>query len=218
MLQKPMNNIRVIGTLSIFLFFTACGTQTIFKEKWTTIEAPATFKARFETTKGNFDIVSQRAWSPKAVDRLYQLIKSDFYTDVALFRVVPDFVAQFGIHNTSELNKSWNSLKVPDEPVIEKNVEGTLAFARGGKGTRTSQLFINLKSNSPRLDTLNYNGVKGFPVIAKITQGWPVIKEFYDGYGEQPGKKQDSIQKMGNQYLKRHFSKLDYIKKAYILE
>ncbi|MDJ0646744.1 MAG: peptidylprolyl isomerase [Flavobacteriaceae bacterium] len=189
----------------------------IFKEKWTKKEAPAIFRARFETTKGNFDIEAHRDWSPKGVDRLYQLIQSEFYTDIALFRVVPDFVVQFGIHNDSILNASWRQFKVPDEPILEENIEGAISFARGGKETRSTQLFINLKNNSPRLDTIFYSGVKGFPVIAKVRHGMKVIKSFHKSYGESPAKRQDSIQKYGNAYLKKNFPKLDYIKKAYIL-
>lgn len=206
-----------ISLALISIIILSCSPK-IFKEKWTKKQAPKVFKARFETTKGNFDVEAHRAWSPKAVDRLYQLIQSEFYTDIALFRVVPDFVAQFGIHNDSILNNSWKKFKVLDEPTLKENREGTISFARGGKETRTTQLFINLKSNSPRLDTIFYSGVKGFPVIAEVIQGMDVVESFYDQYGEKPGARQDSIQKHGNSYLRRNFPKLDYIKKAYILD
>lgn len=207
--------------ISIFIlalcFFMACSPK-IFKEKWTKKQAPETFKARFETTKGNFDIEAHRAWSPKAVDRLYQLISTDFYTDIALFRMIPGFVVQFGINNDTILNSSWSKHKVPDEKVIEGNLEGTISFARGGKESRTTQIFVNLKSNSPRLDTINFGGVKGFPVIAKVTNGMDVVQSFYSDYGGKPASKQDSIYKRGNAYLKKHYPKLDYIKKAYIIK
>ena len=211
-----MKKIKILFIFSL-LFIAACSPK-IFKESWTKKQAPEIFKARFETTKGNFDIEAHREWSPKAVDRLYQLITSEFYTDIALYRTVPNFVAQFGIHNDSILNSAWRKYKVPDEPAIEKNVEGTIAFARGGKQTRTTQLFINLKSNSPRLDNLEYSDVKGFPVIAKVIKGMDVVKLFYKDYAEKPGRRQDSIQKYGNAYLKKNFPKLDYINRAYILK
>ncbi|NNC69464.1 MAG: peptidylprolyl isomerase [Flavobacteriaceae bacterium] len=211
-----MEKIRVILAL-FFLTLLSCNPK-IFKEHWTKKQAPEVFTARFETTKGNFDIEAHRRWSPHAVDRLYQLIKNEFYTEISLFRVVPNFVAQFGIHNDSIINNSWQKFKVPDEPSLKKNVEGTIAFARSGKETRSTQLFINLKSNSPRLDTIYYNGVKGFPVIAKVTKGMSVVKSFYNQYGEDPGRRQDSIRKYGNRYLKKTFPNLDYITKAYILK
>jgi cyclophilin family peptidyl-prolyl cis-trans isomerase len=210
--------IKIALTLIIVsCILTSCSPK-IFKDKWTKIEAPETFKARFETTKGNFEIEAHRKWSPKAVDRLNQLITGEFYTNIALYRVVPNFVAQFGVHNDNNLNKSWNSHEVIDEPVVEKNVIGTIAFARGGKKTRTSEIFINLKNNSPYLDTIYYSGVKGFPVVAKVTKGMEVIKQFYSGYSEKPANRIDSIYKKGNTYLKNNFSKLDYIKKAYIIK
>jgi len=208
----------ILGTILFILLIQSCNSSKVFKENWTKKKAPEIFKARFETTKGNFDIQAHRSWSPKAVDRLFQLIKSEFYTDIAIFRVVPNFVAQFGIHNDSILNNSWRTYKVPDEPTVELNKEGAISFARSGEKTRTTQLFINLKSNSPKLDTVSVNGVKGFPVIAKVTDGIDIIKLFYDGYAEEPSPKQDSIQLKGNTYLKNNFPKLDYIKKAYIIK
>jgi len=212
------NSTSFLSILLLFFFTVSCSSNEVFKKKWTTKQAPEIFKARFETTAGAFDIESKRIWSPKAVDRLYQLIKSEFYTDIALYRVVPNFVVQFGIHNDSSLNKEWANYTILDEPVIEKNIEGSISFARGGKESRTTQIFINLKSNSPRLDTLDYNGVKGFPVVAKVTQGMDVVKKFYDGYGGKPATKQNDIQKDGNSYLKKNFPKLDYINRAYIIK
>ncbi len=210
-----MKTEKLIFFITILLL-TSCS-QKVFKEKWIKKEAPKVFKARFETSKGNFEIEAHREWSPKAVDRLYQLISNDFYTDIALFRVVPDFVVQFGIHNNSSINKSWQNYKIPDEPVLIGNTEGTISFARSGKETRTTQIFINLKDNS-RLDSIFYGGVKGFPVIARVTKGMNVIKSFYNGYQEKPSNKQGSIEKYGNSYLKKNFPKLDYIKKAYIVK
>ncbi len=202
--------------LSVFLL-TACSPK-LFNDRWTQLKAPEVFKAGFETTKGYFEIEAHRNWSPNAVDRLYQLIKSEFYTDIALFRVVPNYVVQFGIHNEPKLNKAWKKRAVQDEPVKQANLQGTLSFARGGKESRTTQLFINLKNNSPRLDTLQYNEVTGFPVVANITKGMDVIFSFYDKYGGAPSEKQDDIQQKRNAFLKENFPKLDYIKKAYILD
>ncbi len=202
---------------SLLLILAACN-RNAFKEKWTTPQAPEYFKARFETTKGNFDIEARREWAPIGVDRLYQLIQSGFYEDIALFRVVPDYVVQFGIHNDSTLNKAWRKFPLQDEPVIEKNTLGTISFARAGKNTRTTQIYININNNSPRLDTLSYVGVSGFPVIAKVTDGMDVVLSFYDEYGNAPAGKQDSIHTYGNAFLKRNYPQLDYLKKAYILK
>ena len=206
---------RVLLLVSIVLI-ASCAPKK-FNEKWLTKKAPLTFKARFETTKGNFDIVARRAWSPKGVDRLHQLIKNGYYDDVALFRVVPNFVAQFGIHNDTIINNRWRDSKIDDEPVLAKNEAMSISFARGGKRTRSHQLFINLKDNY-RLDDYKAPGVTGFPVIAKVIAGKEVVLKFYSGYGDKLGRKQDSINKFGNKFLREKFPKVDYIKKAYFIK
>ena len=204
---------KKIILIFIVLLIVSCSPK-IFKEKWTIKQAPDYFKARFETTQGDFDIIAKREWSPNGVDRLYQLIKSDFYTDIALFRVIPKFVVQFGIHNDSVLNTSWKKYKIKDEPVLQSNDSMAISFARDGVDSRTTQIFINLKDNH-RLDTIHYNDVTGFPVIAKITKGMENVHKFYSTDDDVPD--QDSIQKYGNDFLKRKYPKLDYIKRAYIL-
>ena len=84
--------------MRIFLFFLisfallGC-TKHIFNSKWTTQKSPDTFVARFETTKGSFDIQVARKYSPKAADRFYQLLKHHLYDNNLFYRVVPNFVA-----------------------------------------------------------------------------------------------------------------------------
>ena len=74
-----MNKIKcLLGVLLFFFLIESCNSSKVFKEKWAKKEAPEIFKARFETTKGNFDIITDRKWSPKGADRLYQLIISEF--------------------------------------------------------------------------------------------------------------------------------------------
>ena len=210
-----MNKRILVVTLLIGVVLASCSVYQ-FRERWTKEQAPETFKARFETTQGNFDIEATRSLSPKAVDRLYQLIRRDYYKNVAIYRVVPNFVAQFGIYNDSLYNEMWAEYKIPDEPVKQSNESMTIAFARGGVDTRSTQLYINLKDNK-RLDTLQWSGVTGFPVIAKVVEGEEVVRKFYSGYGEAPGKEQGVIQSKGNAFLKEKYPKLDYIEQAYIL-
>ena len=86
---------KKIIALVILISFLSCSPK-LFKEKWTKEEAPAYFKARFETTQGNFDIEAKRQWSPKGIDRLYQLIKNEFSYIIinyfiAYFRCYPNF-------------------------------------------------------------------------------------------------------------------------------
>ncbi|MGK0422368.1 MAG: cyclophilin family peptidyl-prolyl cis-trans isomerase, partial [Polaribacter sp.] len=124
---------------------------------------------------------------------------------------------QFGIHNDTLINNSWQRSGIEDEPVTLKNDAMTIAFARGGIKSRSNQIFINLKDNY-RLDKLAYSGVTGFPVIAKVIAGKENVLKFYDGYGEKLGRKQDAISKFGNVFVRKEYPKVDFITKAYILK
>ena len=61
-------------------------------------KAPDTFKAKFDTSAGEFVITVTRAWAPLGADRFYNLVKNGFYDGTRFFRVRPGFVVQWGIH------------------------------------------------------------------------------------------------------------------------
>jgi cyclophilin family peptidyl-prolyl cis-trans isomerase len=180
-------------------------------------KAPDRFKAEFKTTKGTFVIEVNRSWSPLAADRLYQLFKTGFYKGNAIFRVQKGYVVQFGISDSAAVNAFWEKHPVPDEPLKVPNLSGTLSYARDGKDTRTTQLFINLKDNF-KLDTVNYNGVRGFPPVAKIISGFETVESFYNGYGFEPANYQDSVMAYGNSWLRKQYPELDFIIDAKILK
>jgi len=206
---------RIPIFLVVITMFSACSPKA-FKSKWTKDEAPAKFTARFETTDGNFDIEAHREWSPKGVDRLYQLIKYGYFTNIPVYRVMPNFVAQFGGLDTNT-NKNWDQTKIPDEPVVKSNLKGTLAFARGGKQSRQTQLFINLADNI-RLDTSGTSTVSviGFPVLANVTAGMEVVTKFFS-YNDEPRK---NMQRGTDPILmfKEKYPEMDFIKKAYLVK
>mgnify|MGYP001765863033 CR=1 FL=1 len=199
--------------ISVFVF-AACS-KPFFSEKWTKETAPETFLARFETTKGNFDVEITRALSPAGVDRFYQLVKYGFFDSVIFYRVVPKFVAQFGTSDTA-LENAWSKYKLPDEEVKASNLRGSISFARSGKESRGSTLFINLADN-PRLDTIHYNGVKGFPVLGKVIEGMPTVDSLYNGYGGSVMNELNTMYRNKESFFKS-FPKLDLIKKAYLIK
>lgn len=196
------------------LLLSACS-GTRFKQRWLNTQAPDSFTVRFHTTKGMFDIAVKRSLSPAAVDRFYQQVKHRFYHGAYFYRVVPGFVAQFGTTDTI-LKNAWAKTKVPDEPVLAKNTRGALAYARSGKETRNADLFINTQSNSPRLDTIRYNGVTGFPVFGQVINGMSVVDSLYNGYANQPMRLMDSLHR-NTGLLKSRYPKLDQIKKVKLL-
>ncbi|WP_116790405.1 peptidylprolyl isomerase [Flavobacterium psychrotrophum] len=174
--------------------------------------APDTFTATFETTKGNFEVEIKKAWSPKAADRFYNLIESGFYNNTLFYRVVPGFVAQCGSLDAFVM-KEWEAVKVPDEPVLHGNKRGTVTFARSGKESRGLDMFINLYDNTP-LDTINYEGVKGYPAFGTVTKGMDVVDKLYSGYGEATMENQAYYSSQHR--MQGAFPQLDKIKKAYI--
>ena len=213
--MKLYQNKIVLGFYFILLSITFIGcSRPVFKEKWLKQEAPSTYVARFETTKGIFDVAITREWSPLAADRFYQTVKHRFYNNTLFYRVVPNFVVQWGNNDTAVFRK-WNPYKLIDEPVIQSNLRGYLSYARSGKETRGSTLFINLKDNQ-RLDTLKAGGVLGYPPFGKVINGMEVVDSLYAGYGGTTMAKFDTLQKFPALFMKQ-FPKLDKINRAYIL-
>ncbi len=176
--------------------------------------APETYKARFDTTQGPITIEVTRSQAPQGADRFYNLVKAGFFTDTAFFRVIPGFMAQFGIHGDPKLNLAWRNARIPDDPVKSGNSRGALTFATSGPASRTTQMFINLGDNS-RLDGM------GFASFGKVTEGMDVVDKLNGEYGEGApggvGPAQGRVQMEGNAYLKKDFPKLDYIKSASIV-
>lgn len=169
--------------------------------------APATFKAKFDTSAGVFVIDVTRAWAPLGADRFYNLVKNGYFTDVRFFRVVPGFMVQFGIHGDPAVSRVWQPARLQDDPVKESNNRGYVTFAHAGPNTRTTQIFINFGNNAG-LDR------QGFPPFGRVTTGMEVVDKIYSGDGERPD--QGRIQSAGNPYLATAHPKLDYIKTATI--
>lgn len=181
------------------------------------LKAPATFKAEFITTKGNFTVEVYRSWSPLGADRFYQLVKSGYYNNTIIFRVVKDYLVQFGVSPDKQKNIFWQGKNLKDEPVIGSNTDSTICFSRGAPNTRKASIFINLRNNLS-YDTLNSSGVKGFVPFAKIISGMDVIRSFYAGYGNDTMKAADTIYFKGNAWMMKRFPGLDVIKEAKIAE
>src|SRR5713226_6086051 len=114
-------------------------------------QAPATFKVQFATTKGDFVLEVHRDWAPLGADRFYNLVKNGFYDGASFFRVLPGFVAQFGLSAKPAISKAWQTANIKDDPVKEGNKRGHITYATGGPNTRTTQVFISLADNA-RLD------------------------------------------------------------------
>jgi peptidyl-prolyl cis-trans isomerase A (cyclophilin A) len=173
--------------------------------------APEVFRVRFETSRGPFVVEARRSWSPAGADRLYYLVRSRFYDGTRFFRVVPRFMAQFGVSSDPAVSQVWRERFIRDDPVLQSNLRGTLTFATSGPDTRTTQLFINYADN-------RFLDSRGFSPVGRVVEGMAVVDSLYAGYGEAPpsgrGPLQPRILAEGDEYLKREFPRLDYIRVA----
>jgi peptidyl-prolyl cis-trans isomerase A (cyclophilin A) len=173
--------------------------------------APATYKARFVTSKGTFVLELHRDWAPNGADRFYNLVKNGFYDGVRFFRVISGFMVQFGISGDPRISAKWREARIADDPVRQSNTRGHITYAMAGPNTRTSQVFINFADNS----ALNR---QGFSPFGRVASGMKVVDSLYSGYGEGAprgkGPDQGRIQFEGNAYLAKSFPRLDFVKKA----
>jgi peptidyl-prolyl cis-trans isomerase A (cyclophilin A) len=176
--------------------------------------APDSFRVRFATTAGTFTVEVHRTWAPRGADRFYELVRDGYYDGNRFFRVLPGFVAQFGISGDTAASARWRGRPIADDPVRKSNTRGTLAFAAAGPNTRTTQVFVNLTDNS-RLDGM------GFAPFGEVVDGMSTVDSLYAGYGEGAprgqGPDQGRIQREGNRYLEDSFPKLDAIDSARIV-
>jgi peptidyl-prolyl cis-trans isomerase A (cyclophilin A) len=174
---------------------------------------PDVFQAILDTSKGPVTVEVRREWAPRGADHFYSLVKTGFYDGNRFFRVVRNFVVQFGISGDPQLNRLWANANLPDDPVKHSNVKGTLTYAQLGPNSRSTQLFINLKDNKA-LDK------QGFAPIGKVISGMDTVERFYSSYGEMAPRGQgpdpSQIEVRGNAYLDNHFARLDYINRATI--
>ena len=192
---------------------TATYDHTLLKPALLKETAPATYQVKFDTTRGEFTVTVHRDWAPNGADRFYNLVKHHYYDGARVYRVIPGFVAQFGINPHPPVNTAWAKATIKDDPVTQKNVRGTLTFAKTAMpNSRTTEIFINFKDNTG-LDS------QGFAPFATVDgQGMNVVEMFYDQYpdpaaaGEQP-----KMESGGEAYIAKTFPKLDTIKSATIV-
>lgn len=210
-----MTNRRTILTLALALIASPALAQSpnlsnpaALKE-----QAPASYKVRFDTTKGPFVIQVTRTWAPNGADRFYNLVKNGFYDNVRFFRVISGFMVQFGINGDPQVSARWRNANIQDDRVTQSNTRGMITFATAGPNTRTTQVFINFADNT------NLDGM-GFAPFGKVLSGMDVVDKLNAEYGEGAprgrGPDQGRLQTEGNAYLAQSFARMDYVKKATI--
>lgn len=176
----------------------------------TPVASPERYRVRFETSKGSFVVDVTRSLAPRGSDRFHELVTIDYFRGVRFFRMVPGFIAQFGIHGDPAVNDVWNEATIPDDPIRGQNTRGTMAFAASGPNTRATQLFVSTGDNVRKLD-----GQRLFMPFATVVEGMDVIESLNAEYGEEPNFSR--IVRQGNAYLNKWYPALDSIVSATVV-
>jgi len=153
---------------------------------------------------GNNMIVIEihREWSPLGADRLYSLVKDNYYDCAAFFRVVPDFMVQWGIASNPTETEKWKT-PIQDDPVLESisNTMGMVSYAKTGPNSRTRQIFVNTVDNT-------FLDAQGFTPFGKVVKGMDVLTSMYVS---NPVPSQPSYIRDGNTWILQEYPEIDII-------
>jgi homoserine O-acetyltransferase len=161
----------------------------------------------FETTAGEIHIAVYPEAAPNAAQRFIELVESGYFDETPVFRIVPGFVAQFGV-NWRDGHIDWRDRNFNDDPSLFALDPGTLAFAKtSAPNSASTQVFINYGQNN-RLAGDN------FTTFGKITSGMDVITEFVAVGDPSMGLDQGRLWSNGEAYLESLAVKPTMIERA----
>jgi peptidyl-prolyl cis-trans isomerase A (cyclophilin A) len=153
---------------------------------------------------GTVIIETRPLWAPIGVEHFHKLVENHYFDQCRFFRVVDNFMVQFGIAALPAVQKEWKSQILKDDPVVQTNKRGTITYATSGKNTRTTQMFINTpERGNGRLDK------EGFAPFGEVIKGMEFVDAIQNKYKEKPV--QGKIVNRGNVYLEEEFPDLSYI-------
>ncbi len=178
-----------------------------------TAKAPALYKAKFDTSKGIVVVEVHRDWAPLGADRFYNMVSNGFFDGVRFFRVIPNFMAQFGINGNPAVTAAWNKTDLKDDPANKQsNTRGFITYGTTGQpNSRGTQVFINYKDNS-------FLDAQGFVPFGQVVEGMEVVDMLNAEYGSGPQNAQGRISAEGNKFLQATYPKLDFVKTATVVK
>eukprot|EP00936_MAST-01D_sp_MAST-1D-sp1_P000400 g400.t1 len=176
----------------------------------------------------SFTVRFSRDWAPQGVTHIMRLVGQKFFDGSRFFRVVPGFVAQFGVSGADDLERRWAKWRIGDDPRKPgvHNVVGTVAFAaplaarsagqsaddrKAKRNSRTTQLFINLGDNSDQLDAMH------FVPVGKVVSGLQLLQDSLQPQADHGGPRVGKLVRGGNKYLQSRWPKLSYVKLARVV-
>lgn len=180
-------------------------------------EAPAITRKetiQMVTSGGEVVIEIYPEAAPNACQRFKELVESGFYNETPVSRVVKSpqpFVAQFGI-NWRAPHNGWEKKNFSDDPSFFALERGTLAFAKAGLNSNSTQVFINYRDNS-HLAEPSMN----FTAFGKVVKGMEVVEAFNSVGDEAGGLDQYRLWQDGGNYLETLTTKPTMIEKMVVL-
>lgn len=162
-------------------------------KKAPSIESKTTLVMSTELGDVTIEVYPEAA--PHAAERFVELAESGFFDNTAVSRMVSGFVAQFGI-NWREPHRQWKEKTFDDDPTYFALKRGTVAFAKAGLNTNSTQVFINLRDNS-YLASPEYN----FTVFGRVVDGMEIVDQFAMVGDPQGGLDQGRLWRNGGEYL-----------------
>jgi len=171
--------------------------------------SPDRYRVTFTTSRGAFTVEVTRSLAPRGADRFYELVQGGYYAGTRFYRVVPGFVAQWGIHGDTAVSARWRDATIPDDPPRAPNVRGGIAFAASGPGTRATEVFIATGDHRRTLDR------QRFAPFGTVVEGMEVVDRLNGEYGEEPNYAK--IKRQGTAYLTRWFPALDSVVDARVV-
>ena len=182
-----------------------------------------------DTTVGPLSIVVHANWAPIGAQRFLDMVSSGYMNyGVPLFRCMKGFLCQFGLSSDSEHAQDFRS-SIEDDPQwlpagptnrhnaagVARFAQGYLAYAGGGKNSRSKQLIVALKDNGPLGGGSPWEVPWGELVGSDSFQ---TLSKIYTGYGDK-GPSQGRLNKEGlSEELRQAFPKLDYINSCQIID
>jgi peptidyl-prolyl cis-trans isomerase A (cyclophilin A) len=167
------------------------------------------YQAQAPNTVANFIGLAEgtKDWTDPATHK--KMHHKPLYDGTTFHRVIPGFMAQFGINPDPKVSAVWQNENIVDDPVKESNKRAYVTFAKASApNTRSTQVFINYKSN-------DFLDPQGFAPFGEVIEGMENADKFYSGYGGNPD--QGALQQLGKSYIDKNMPKVYLIKIATIV-
>lgn len=173
---------------------------------------PHVCSVELRTTKGMINLRVVPSWAPKGAQRFLQLVTDKYYTDLPVYRAVPDFLVQFGVSG-DDRNWKYEAIEDDDSRGVPF-LEGMVCLAASSQNSRMATLCIFL-TDFPQLGKKSWET----PFARVSEESLPVLRSIYTGYGDMPqcggsGPDPIQLQDRGNSYIKESFPKCDYVESA----